>query len=104
MSDSRDEKLEAMLRSRRIEPARPDLAERIILRSQSIAQNPTITFMQWLKQLFEEFRLPKPAYVLASTLLIGFVIGFSAPLDTNTASETDTVQVQGFLYADEGIL
>lgn len=104
MSDSRDEKLEAMLRSRRLEPAHPDLAERIVLKAQSIPQKQTIPFMLWLKQLFAEFHLAKPAYVLAGTLIFGFIIGFSAPLGTTAANDTDTGQVQGFLYADEGLL
>ncbi|TMA83420.1 MAG: hypothetical protein E6J74_36345 [Deltaproteobacteria bacterium] len=35
MSNMHDEKLEAMLKARHIEPARPDLAQRIILKAQT---------------------------------------------------------------------
>jgi hypothetical protein len=38
MSENQDEKLDAMLRYRRLEPARPNLAQRIILKAQSIRQ------------------------------------------------------------------
>ena len=104
MSDMKDEKLDAMLKARRFEPASPNLAERIILKAQTIPQNQTISPWQWLRQLFAESHLAKPAYVLAGTLILGFVIGFSAPLGTTGANDTDTAQTQGFLYADEGML
>ena len=58
---------------------------------------------QFLQQLFAEFHLAKPAYVLAVTLLLGFIIGFSEPPGT-TANDADGAQVQSFLYADESIL
>jgi hypothetical protein len=103
MSDRLDDKLDAMLRSRRLEPASFDLAQRIILKARSLPQNQTIPFWQWMTQLFAEFHLPRPAYVLACTLILGFVVGFNTPLNTNTA-DLDTDQVQGFLYADEAIL
>jgi hypothetical protein len=100
MSDRHDEKLEEMLRSRRFEPASPDLAERIVLKAQSIPQSQPIPLAQWVKQLFAEFHLPKPAYVLACALILGFVIGLFTPLDT-TPDDPDTAHVQSFLYAEE---
>jgi hypothetical protein len=100
MSNTHDEKLEELLRSRRFEPASPDLAERIVLKAQNIPQNQPIPLTQWMKQLFAEFHLPKPAYVLAGTLALGFVVGFYRPLDT-IPDDADTVHVQSFLYADE---
>ena len=66
-------------RSRRVEPASPDLAQRIILKAQSLPQNQTLSLWQWLRQLFAEFHLPKPAYVLASALVLGMIVGFSTP-------------------------
>ena len=100
MSDTHDEKLEGLLRSRRFEPASPDLAERIVLKAQSIPQNQPISLTQWMKQLFAEFHLPKPAYVLACTLILGFAVGFYRPLDT-IPDDADNIHVQSFLYADE---
>ena len=104
MSDMNDEKLEAMLRSRRTEPASPNLAARIILKAQGIPQDRTISPWQWLRQLFVEYHLPKPAYVLASALILGLVVGFSTATDTISADNTSSINVQGFLYPDEGPL
>jgi hypothetical protein len=104
MSDREDEKLDAMLRDRRIEPASADLAQRIILKAQSLPQNQTMPIWQSIRQLFAEFHLPRPAYVFACTLILGFVVGFNTPLNTTTADDLETDQVQGFLYADEAIL
>lgn len=104
MSDRQDEKLDAMLRARRVEPASPDLAQRIILKAQSLPQNQTMPLWGWMRQLFAEFHLPRPAYVLACTLILGFVVGFNTPLNTTPADDLDADQVQGFLYADEAML
>ena len=103
MSKMQDEKLEVMLKARHIEAASPDLAQRIILKAQGIPQKGAISLWQFLQQLFAEFHLAKPAYVLAATLFLGFIIGFSEPLGT-TANDADGAQVQSFLYADESIL
>jgi len=104
MSDIQDEKLEAMLHSRRAEPASPDLAARIILKAQGIPQIRTTSPWQWLRQLFAEYHLPKPAYVLASALILGLVIGFSTATDTTPADNSSPINIQGFLYPDEGPL
>lgn len=104
MSKMHDEKLEVMLKSRHIEAASPGLAQRIILKAQGIPQKRMISLWEFLQQLFAEFHLAKPAYVLAGTLLLGFIIGFSEPLGTTTANDVDGAQVQSFLYADESIL
>jgi hypothetical protein len=104
MGDSRDEKLETLLKARRFEAASADLAERIILRAQTLPQNQSLSVMQWLRRIFEEAHLPKPAYVLACTLILGFVLGFSAPPYTTTSDEGNADQVQSFLSADEDVL
>lgn len=102
--DHKEQKLEAMLQARRFEPASPDLAERIIRQARQVPQNQTISLTQWVRRLFAEFRLPRPAYVLVSTLLVGFVVGFTIPQYTTTADDTDSISVQSFLYADEDVL
>jgi hypothetical protein len=104
MSDQLDKKLDNLLRSRRIEPASPDLAQRIILRARTLPQNTTLPFWQWVSKLFAEFHLPKPAYVLAGALILGMVIGFNAPQDTQDADDDGVLTIQGFLSADEGLL
>ncbi len=104
IQNQKDQKLEALLRSRRFEPARPDLASRIVLKAQGIRQNQTVSLTWWMKQLFAEFSLPRPAYVLVGTLIFGAVVGFNRPLDPPSVDETDPIYVQSFLYADEGLL
>jgi hypothetical protein len=99
----KDHRLEALLRSRQIEPASPDLAERIVLLARQIPQNQTIPLTQWMKRLFSELHLPRPVYVLACTLIFGVVVGFNSPLDT-PVDDIDAMHVQSFLYADEDVL
>src|SRR6266576_1350052 len=86
MDDNRDEKLDLLLRSRRVESATPDLAQRIILQARQLPQNKTFSLWQWLRELCVEFHLPKPAYVLATALIFGLVIGFSTPPDTTSVA------------------
>jgi hypothetical protein len=104
MSDKRDEKLEKILRSRRIESASPDLAQRIILQARQTPQIQSLSFAQWLRGLFSEFHLPKPAYVLAGALLVGIIVGLNAPAEIDHKEDLAPVQMQSFLYADEAIL
>jgi hypothetical protein len=99
--DQKEQKLEAMLQSRRLEPAGPDLVERIVHKARHLPQNQTVSLTQWMKGLFAEFHLPRPAYVLAGALIFGFVVGFTVPQKTTPADDTDALSVQSFLYADE---
>lgn len=103
MSDQHDEKLEGLLRSRRVEPVSPDLAQRIILRALQVPQLEPMTIAQWFRGLFKEFHLSRPAYVLAGALLVGMVIGLNTALEApnNNAAQ---LSLQSFLYADEAIL
>jgi hypothetical protein len=101
MSDNRDDKLDQMLGSRRLEPASPDLTQRIILTAQAMPQNKNVPLWQWIRQVCTEFHLPKPAYVLASALVFGVVIGFTTPPDINPATDDN---LQSFLSADEALL
>jgi hypothetical protein len=106
MSDIHDEKLDTLLRARRIETARPDLAERIILRARGIRQNQTTSWIGGLKQLFAEFHLARPGYVLACTLILGLLVGFSTASDVLnvSAGNSETIPIHSFLYADEDVL
>jgi hypothetical protein len=104
MSDKEDKRLEALLRSRRIESAGPDLAQRIILQARQTPQIESLSFAQWLRTLFGEFHLPKPAYVLAGALLTGIVVGLNAPVETARRDDAAPVAMQSFLYVDEAIL
>jgi hypothetical protein len=104
MSDSRDEKLDRMLRSRRVESASPDLAQRIILQARDLPQGRNISLWQSVRQLFAEFHLPKPGYVLASALIIGMLVGFSTAPDNTSTNEANLSTAQSFLSGDEDLL
>ncbi|MGH7798120.1 MAG: hypothetical protein ACREQ2_24930 [Candidatus Binatia bacterium] len=104
MNDNRDQKLDNLLRSRRVEPASAGLAQRIILKARSLPQSPNISLWESMRQLFAEFHLPKPGYVLASALVLGMVIGFSAPQDRSPFAEESSASVQSFLAGDETLL
>jgi hypothetical protein len=97
------EKIDEMLDARRIQPASPDLAERIILKAQMIPQIQVFSLARWIKQTFAELHLPNPAYVLAGTLMMGFVVGLNVPADTVT-DNADAVQALSFVDPDEGLL
>lgn len=103
MSDKLDEKLESMLRARPVEPPSPNLAQRIILQARETPQKaPTVA--QWLRGLFREFHLPKPAYVFAGTLVVGIMLGLNTPIERADNEDSGPASVQNFLYADEAIL
>ena len=104
MTDNRDEKFDNLLRSRHIEPAGSDLAQRIILKARQRPQNNPMPFWQPIRDLFGEFHLPKPEYVLASVLFLGIAIGFTVPADTKLPSDDGSAYVQSFLSADEALL
>ncbi len=104
MSDNRDDKLDSMLRSRRVEPASPDLAQRIILKSRGLPQVRNISLWQSVRQLFAEFHLPKPGYVLASALIIGMVVGFSTAPDNSSTKDVNSSTAQIYLFGDEDLL
>lgn len=104
MSEYQDEKLESLLRSRHEETMAPDLAGRIILRAKSLPQLQNISLWQGVRQLFAEFHLPKPGYVLASALVLGMVLGFSTAPENSQLSDTGNVTVQSFIAGDEELL
>ncbi|HEY6198869.1 MAG TPA: hypothetical protein VI231_09685 [Candidatus Binatia bacterium] len=104
MSEMSDEKLEQMLRERRVAPPSADLAERIILKAQVIPQSQALSLGQSIRRLFADFQLPKPSYVLAGTLIIGFVLGFSDPFDKVPTDRGGSTSAQAFLYVEEDTL
>jgi hypothetical protein len=103
MATHQDEKIDEMLKARRIRAASPELAQRIILKAQMTPQLQIFSLGRWIKQTFAELHLPNPAYVLAGTLMMGFVLGLNVPSDTATEN-ADAVQALSFLDSDEGLL
>jgi hypothetical protein len=57
-----------------------------------------------MRQLFAEFHLPNPGYVLASALVLGVALGFSAPLDRSAPKDVDPPHVQNVFSTDEALL
>ena len=104
MSENQDEKLESMLRSRRTETVTPDLAGRIILQAQSLPQLQNVPLWQAVRQLFAEFHLPKPGYVLASALVLGMVLGFSTAPENGQLSDASSAIAQSYIAGDEDLL
>ena len=105
MSDNRDQRLDELLRSRRFEAASPDLAARIILQAQSLPQLPNVSLWQALRQMFAEFHLPKPGYVLASALVLGMVLGFSMTPESVSTNDASWTASQSYMIEDdEGLL
>jgi hypothetical protein len=104
MSDPRDPKLEALLRSRPLVPPSPDLVARIAIAARMRPQTRPLSVSEWLAQLFAEFRLPRPAIAMSALLLLGVVAGWSAPLaltGPDDDADTEALQMQSFLYADD---
>lgn len=104
MAENKDEKLARLLHSRQIEPASPALAARIILKAQSLPQVANVPLWQAVRQLFAEFHLPKPGYVLASALVLGMVLGFSTAPENGQLSDASSVTAQSYIAGDEELL
>jgi hypothetical protein len=104
MSENSAERLEKMLRSRRVEPARHDLAARIILKAQSVPQLQSMSPWQAVRQLFAEFHLPKPGYVLASVLVLGMVLGFGTEPENGQLNDGSGGVSYSYMSSDEGLL
>jgi hypothetical protein len=99
-----DKKLDSMLRSRRIQAPSPNLAARIILKAQGLPQIQRFTLWQLLGQSFIELHLPKPAYVLAASLVLGMFLGFSTAPQISSTTDSYAANAQSFLADDEGLL
>jgi len=104
MNQDQDEKLDRMLHSRRIEPSSQDLATRIILKAQSLPQVQNLSLWQAVRQLFAEFHLPQPGYVLATALVLGMMLGFSTAPDDDQSGNPSSMAAQSYIAGDEELL
>jgi hypothetical protein len=104
MIDHGERKLEDLLSSRHVEPASADLSQRIILKARALPQKKTLPLWRMVGELFSEFHLPQPAYVMAAALLAGVVIGFSTPPTMSLTPDDGGVSIQSLLAADESLL
>lgn len=103
MSKNQDQRLEEMLRARRFEKPSPDLARRIVLAAQNTPQLQTLPLSQWIRGVFAELHLPRPAYVLTGALLAGVILGFNIGNEPVTR-QPDAVPLYAVYYGDEDIL
>jgi len=99
-----EEKLEALLRNRYVKPASTDLAGRIILQATQRPQVENVSFWQFLRGIFAEFSLPKPAYVLTAALLVGMAAGFGSMPNGSALQDTNSVTSQSLIFGDEALL
>lgn len=104
MSEKQDERLESLLRRRHAESPSSNLAERIILRARSLPQQQNVALWPALRQMFAEYHLPKPGYVLAGALILGIVLGFSTAPDNGSQSDTGAIAAQSLIAGDEELL
>ena len=104
MSEEQDEKLTRMLHSRRIEPASENLAARIILKAQTWPQVQNLSLWQGVRQLFAEFHLPQPGYVLATAMVLGMMLGFSTAPDNDQSNDVISATAQNYIAGDEELL
>jgi len=95
-------RLERILKNRRYEEPSPHLEDRIISAALRLKKSPTLSLGTFLSELLAEFKLPKPAWVAISILMIGFAIGFLDPMDS-TPGEQEQINLQAFLYYEEEI-
>ncbi|MCC7260718.1 MAG: hypothetical protein IT567_06770 [Alphaproteobacteria bacterium] len=101
--DDMDSTLELLLRSRKVEPPRPGMAERIIMAAHATPQRVRVPFGVWLQRLCAEFYMPRPAFAFAMLLLIGFITGLGVPVDMDTDENgiSQPASLQDFLYPEE---
>lgn len=104
MSENNDEKLESLLRSRRVEAADPALASRIIAMAQGLEQARNVALWQWVRQSFAEFHLPRPGFVLVGALILGLLVGLNTGPEGTAVNENSAQYTQGVLSEDEGLL
>jgi hypothetical protein len=104
------ERFETVLKSRRYEGPRDNLAQRIV--SLASLQDRKAGFKPGLvlsRMLGDEFYLPKPVLILISILMvaalgIGFAIGYLNPTKTTASTDQRQAYLQEFLHYQEDVL
>lgn len=82
------------------------LAERIIAQNtvRKVPVPMSLTLGEWLSRLFVEFYMPRPAFAIASLLLLGMVTGFTIPADDTIEDEDSyTAFTDDLYYESEGV-
>ena len=79
-------------------PASSGLEEKITNAAAGVRQKQTI--WRWIDGVFEEFRLPAPAFCLALFLFIGFAAGVATYGDGDAYPASNSV-IEQLLYGEE---
>jgi len=103
-----EERFERVLTTRRYEEPSNHLAERIVSAAQPKKKKRWPSLVGFFSELVWEFSLPKPALTAVSAslvfvLILGFVIGFSNPIGSESTEQSQT-DLQEFLYYEGEVL
>lgn len=104
-----DDNFDNFLRTRSFTPARQDLASYILRNAQMVDPKKRLSVFDILRNIFREFNLPEPAYVLSFLLLLGFLTGIGLQSlhqkdNYNSYDIYNTVTIQNYLHAGENVL
>ena len=99
-----DQELKTMLSPRSIPAHDERLAQDIMARAARIPQREPI--WQRVSNMFEEFKIPAPAYTLAAVVIIGFAsgVGIFGDIGSDAYFENDTTSTFEFLLEEDSIL
>lgn len=103
MNNLYEDQIDALLTKRKFEPCREGGAEHIIALATQMPQQVAFSLMAWLQASFAELMLPRPAYVMATLLLLGTIIGSTA-LNSSSDEEEYIMGLQASLYEEAGNL
>lgn len=86
-----EEELKTLLAMEIPEPSK-NFADRIILAAHGVAQRRPVSLWNYVQSAFAECFLPRPAFVLASMLVLGIVFGLGITMQEPLVQETEYVQ------------
>lgn len=92
-----------MLEMRHLEPASPDLAERITRAALQIEQKPYPVLLLWMQRKTQPIRLPHPVYGMVALLMLGLTLGLSSPA-SYLFNDNDEVAISSSSDSGEDIL
>lgn len=86
-----EEELKTLLAMDIPEPSK-NFAERIILAAHGAPQQRPVNLWNYIREAFAECFVPKPAFVLASMLVLGLVFGFNSMEQSTQPAQVEYVQ------------
>lgn len=100
-----DQALNSFLSASSFDAASPQLVNRILESAkQRKVQNTGFDFYQGMQELIASLVIPRPVYMLACILVLGFVIGLNDPSDLSSNADSSTDTVNSFLYIEGEII